>query len=280
MKVKTKKKIGSSVFFIIALVISVIAAVPFLWMISCSLQPSLVDIFKWPPKLIPLQPRWQNYLDAINKIHMVDLLKNTMVLVVCNVTLQVVSSTLVAYAFARFKAPGSKVLFYVLLSTMMLPWVVTLVPSYILFLRMDMVGTFLPLILPNMAGSAFFIFMLRQFIMALPRDLDEAARIDGCNSFSILVKILLPLCKPALATMIIFAFVSTWSDFVGPSIYLTKPSMQTLSIGLQYFRSTTSSMPWHLVMAAGTMVSLPVVLVFFFAQNAFTRGIVTSGIKG
>jgi multiple sugar transport system permease protein len=277
---KTKKTALKWLSFTAAAVIALVMAIPFFWMISCALQPGLADIFKWPPRLLPVPPVFGNFMEAIKSINMPLLFKNTMILVVCNVALQVISSILVAYGFARFKAPGSKALFYILLSTMMLPWVVTMVPAYVLFLKLDWVGTFLPLIVPSIGGSAFFIFMMRQFLLALPRDLDEAAKIDGCSNIGILFKILLPLCRPVLATMVIFAFINNWSDFVGPSIYLTRQSMQTLSIGLQYFRSTSSAMPWHLVMAASTLFSIPMILVFFFAQNAFTKGIVTTGIKG
>lgn len=280
MKAATAQHVKKNTSFIIALLISVVVAVPFLWMVSCSLQPSMSGIFDWPPRLIPPQPRLMNYVDAFLKINIPLLLKNTMILVVCTVTLQVTASIFVAYGFARFRAPGSSFLFYVLLATMMLPWVVTMVPAYIIFLKVGWVGTFLPLIAPSIGGNAFFVFMMRQFLMGIPRDLDEAAKIDGCSNMGILFKVLLPNCGPIIATMVIFAFNSTWSDFIGPSIYLTRPSMQTLSIGLQYFTSSMGATPWQLVMAASTIFAIPMIIVFFAFQNAFTKGIVTTGLKG
>ena len=200
--------------------------------------------------------------------------------VVGNLTLVTISTLIIAYGFARFDGVGKNVLFYIVMSTMMLPWVVTLVPSYVIFDRLGWVNTFLPLIIPAIGGSAFYIFMMRQFFMNIPRDLDEAATIDGCNSFMILFRILLPQMKPAIATMLILSFNGVWSDYIGPNLYLQKPALHTLSIGLNYFKSMSGgSMPWHIVMAACTLFSLPMALVMFFAQDAFTRGIVTSGLK-
>lgn len=276
---KTKKLIGKFLTYITAVLIALIIVLPFLWMIRCSLEPDANSIFKTPIKIIPDNLCFSNYIKAFNTIQMGSLFKNTMILVIGNMVLSTASSILIAYGFARFRAKYKDVLFYLLLSTMMLPWVVTMVPAYILFLKLGWVETFLPLIAPAIGGNAFYVFMLRQYLMGIPKELDEAAIIDGCSRFGILIKILLPQCKPILATMLIFSFSGIWSDYVGPSIYLSKPSMHTLSIGLEYFRSTNSVMPWHLVMAACTMFAIPMVLVMFFSQNAFTKGIVTSGLK-
>lgn len=278
--VRSKKRLSSAILYVFSILFCLIISIPFLWMVSCSLQTDFTSIFSWPPKLIPASPRFQNYLDAIKMINMPLLFKNTMIVVLCSMFLSIGASILVAYGFARFKAPGKEAFFVILLSTMMLPWVVTMVPGYIIFLKWHWVGTLLPLIIPNIGGSAFYIFLLRQFIMGIPHELDEAATIDGCGRMRILWSILIPQCKPVLATITIFSFTGLWSDFVGPSIYLTDPSMYTLSIGLQLFRSTQSSMPWNLVMAACLIFSLPMVVVLFAAQNAFTKGIVMSGIKG
>lgn len=274
-----RKHLKQPLMYLLAVLISVIVAIPFLWMLQCSLQPDTASIFHTPVKLLPKTFRLQNYFDAFQKIKMGRLLKNTMILVVSNMALSITSSVMIAYGFARFRARLKNVLFYLLLGTMMLPWVVTMVPAYIIFYKIGWVGTFLPLIAPSIGGNAFYIFMLRQYLMGIPRDFDEAATLDGCSRLGILIRILLPQCKPILATLVIFSFTGTWSDYVGPSIYLQKPSMQTLSIGLEYFRSMTSVMPWNLVMAACVMFSIPMILVMFFAQNAFTRGIVTSGLK-
>lgn len=276
---RRKQRLSSSAAFMVALVLSLIIIIPFAWMVISSLQPDSSSIFSKIPKL-PNPVRFKNYIDAINEINMLSLIWNTLILVFSNMFLSITASILVAYGFARFKVKERNVLFFILLSTMMLPWVVTLVPSYIIFNKLGWIGTRWPLILPSIGGNAFFIFLLRQYIMGIPVSLDEAATIDGCSKFGILTKIILPQCKPIIATLIVFSFTGTWSDYVGPRIYLaSSPKLQTLSIGLQYFQSTNSVMPWHLLMAACVIFSIPMVIVMFSAQNAFTSGIVTTGIK-
>lgn len=215
--VRRKNQIGRIIGFIVALSLSIILLIPFIWMILCSLQPDSFSIFL-PEPTLPKRLHFENYLNAIAEIEMVKLFTNTMILVVTNMVFSIVSSTLVAYGFARFKVKGSNVIFFILLSTMMLPWVVILVPQYILFNELGWVGTRLPLILPSLGGNAFFIFLLRQYIMGIPRSLDEAAEIDGCSKIGILFRIILPQCKPILATLVVFSFVGTWSDYVGPRI--------------------------------------------------------------
>ena len=272
------RAVGKWSLFTIALILSLILMLPFFYMVFCSLQPDNLTVISG--EFFPKAFQLRNYLDAVKEIKMFDLLKNTLVVVVGNLTLVTISTLIIAYGFARFDGVGKNVLFYIVMSTMMLPWVVTLVPSYVIFDRLGWVNTFLPLIIPAIGGSAFYIFMMRQFFMNIPRDLDEAATIGGCNSFMILFRILLPQMKPAIATMLILSFNGVWSDYIGPNLYLQKPALHTLSIGLNYFKSMSGgSMPWHIVMAACTLFSLPMALVMFFAQDAFTRGIVTSGLK-
>ena len=274
-RVKTVEKY---VLFLTELILSVILMIPFFYLLFCSIQPDNLTIISG--KFFPQAFQLKNFADAIEEIKMFDLLQNTLVIVIGNLSLVTVSTLIVSYGFARFQGVGKNVIFYIVMSTMMLPWVVTLVPSYVIFDRLGWVNTPLPLIIPAIGGSAFYIFMMRQFLMNIPRDLDEAATIDGCNSFMILFRILLPQMKPVIATMLILSFNGVWSDYIGPSLYLQKPSLHTLSIGLNYFKSMSGgSMPWHIVMAACLLFSLPMVLVMFFAQDAFTKGIVTSGLK-
>ncbi len=276
---KRKEMIYKSMRFFTALGIALITIIPFLWMVISSLQPNSSSLFYSPPRF-PNPIRFQNYIDAIKEIKMFSLIWNTLILVFANMFLSIGASIFVAYGFARFRIKERNILFFILLSTMMLPWVVTLVPSYIIFNKIGWIGTRWPLILPAIGGNAFFIFLLRQYIMGIPVSLDEAATIDGCNRLGILFKIILPQCKPIIATLIVFSFTGTWSDYVGPRIYLaSSPQLQTLSIGLQYFQSTNSVMPWHLLMAACVIFAIPMVVVMFSAQNALARGIVTSGIK-
>ncbi|NLA59150.1 MAG: carbohydrate ABC transporter permease, partial [Firmicutes bacterium] len=191
----------------------------------------------------------------------------------------ILSNSIVAYSFARLRWPGRDLLFAVLLSTIMLPQQVTMIPLFILFSKLNWVNTFLPLTVPAFFGSPFFIFLLRQFFMSIPIDLDEAARIDGCNGFMIYWKIILPISKPALATVAIFSFMWTWNDFMHPLIYLNKMERYTLSLGVVLFQ-TRYQVYWNLLMAISLLILLPCILMFFFAQKYFIQGIVATGLKG
>jgi ABC-type glycerol-3-phosphate transport system permease component len=195
---------------------------------------------------------------------------------------QVFSAALVAFGFARIKFPGKTPLFIILISTMMIPFQVTMIPTFLLFASLGWINTYLPLIVPAFfGGGAFFIFLLRQFFMTIPRDLDEAAIIDGCGSFGIFWRIMLPLSKPALTTVAVFSFIAHWNDFLGPLIYLNSPKMYTLAVGLSFFQSRfTGGTNFSLLMAASLIVLLPVLLVFFFSQRFFIEGITLTGIKG
>ncbi len=273
-------RIATTLQTVTAIFISLVLATPFIWMLVASFYPNSFDLFQDPPQW-PSVFRFQNYPDAIATISMFRLIWNTLIIVISNMVFSIVASILVAYGFARFRVKENSVLFFILLSTMMLPWVVTLVPSYIIYSKLGLVGTRWPLILPALGGNAFYIFLLRQYIMGIPQSLDEAAEMDGCSRLGILIRIILPQCKPILATLVVFSFVGSWSDYVGPRIYLaSNPSIQTLSVGLQYFQSTTSIMPWHLLMAACVIFTIPMVITMFISQNAFTEGIVTTGSKG
>lgn len=277
---KRRQQIITVVQTICAIGLSLVIAIPFIWMVIASFYPNSFDLFQNPPKL-PTVFRFKNYPDAVQTIEMFKLIWNTLIIVIANMVFSILASILVAYGFARFRVKENQTIFFILLATMMLPWVVTLVPSYIIYSRLGLVGTRWPLILPAIGGNAFFIFLLRQYILGIPQSLDEAAEMDGCSKLGILFKIILPQCKPILATLVVFSFVGSWSDYVGPRIYLaSNPSLQTLSVGLQYFQSTTSIMPWHLLMAACVIFTIPMVITMFISQNAFTEGIVTTGSKG
>ncbi len=274
-----REQAGRAICFLIALIVAVVFCLPFVYMLLCSFQPASADIFQWPPRLIPETFRFQNYADAFETMHFLRAFGNTVLLVVSVMTLNIVGSVLVAYGFARFEARLKSKLFGLLLSTMMLPWVITMIPSFAIYRYIGWIGTRLPLIVPAIGGSAFNIFMLRQFMLGIPRDLDEAATIDGCSSFGVLWRILLPNMLPVLATLVVFQFTSVWSDYVGPSIYLLDSDLHTLSLSLYNFQDSSGVMEWNKVMAGCVMFSLPMVLVLFLAQNAFVRGIVSSGLK-
>lgn len=279
LTMKQKRKIGAWISGTAAILIGLIFSIPFFWMIFCSFQETSSDVYSYPPK-IPNFLNFANFKFYLVETEFLNQLGNTLLLVVSNMVIGLVASILVAYGFARFRAKGKKVAFTLLLSTMMLPWVVTMVPAYMLFAKLNMIGTFWPLILPSIGGSAFNIFLLRQFFMSLPRDLDEAAKIDGCNSFQVLTKILLPNCGPIIATIVIFSFIGTWSDYVGPSIYILDESHFTLSLGLQFLKSSNFiAPPWHQLMAACVIYALPMVIVYICCQKAFVRGAVGSAIK-
>lgn len=257
---------------------SILIMIPVFWMVSSALKPNYA-IFVFPPQWIPNPIQWDNFVKAMTALPFATYFQNTMIIEVGTIVGTVLSCSIVAYGFARLNAPGRNFWFIVLLSTMMLPGVVTMIPVYLIFRQLGWVNTFLPLIVPNFFGSAFFIFLLRQFFMTIPRDFEEAARIDGANTWQILTQIMLPLAKPALATVTIFTFMGVWNDFMGPLIYLNKPETYTLALGLNFFKGQYTA-DWNMLMAASLVMMLPLVILFFVAQRAFIEGITLTGIKG
>lgn len=251
---------------------------PFFWLVSTSLK-DLDQIFTLPPIWIPEPLRWQNYPESLSYFPFLQQLTNTLVIAVSAVFLTVISSSLVAYSFSRLRWHGRDILFFAMLSTMMLPYQVTMIPLFIIFRSLGWVNTLLPLIVPTAFGVPFFIFLLRQFFLSLPRDLDDAATIDGCSEFGVLWRVILPLSKPALATVALFQFLGSWNDFIGPLIYLNDPSKYTLSLGIQVFVSTVG-VQWGWMMAVTTVLTVPVIVLFFFTQRTFIQGIALTGIKG
>ena len=251
---------------------------PLLWMISSSLKPEY-QILEVPPRLLPDPPRWQNYAEALTAMPFGRYALNTLAISLLTIVGHLLSCTVVAYAFARLRAPGRDALFLVVLATMMLPYPVTMVPLYILFKSLGWVDTFLPLTVPAFFGSPFYIFLLRQFFLTIPPDIEDAARIDGAGAAQVIFFVMLPLALPALATVTIFTFQATWNDFLPPLLYLQNPQHYTVTLGLQFFRSTYTT-SWAYLMAASLAVVLPVVLVFLVGQRLFISGIVTAGVKG
>lgn len=277
---KKAKRFGlNAVCFVLALKVSVFMGLPFLYMVLISLLPDSNMIFTNPPTFFGGSLNFQNFIDAWKRIDMGKLLLTTLLLVVSSMGIGILASIFVAYGFSRFKNKFSNFFFIILLSTMMIPWVVTMIPSYALFESLGWIGTRLPLIIPWIGGSAFNVFMIKQFMDDIPKDLDEASKIDGANTFTTLFRILLPQIKPCLATLLIYSFINSWCDYIGPSIYLQNPDTYTLSLGMQMFFSSTGAANWTHVMAASLLFSIPMVLVLIFAQKAFVRGIVSSGLK-
>ncbi len=275
---KRNERITRSSLMVVMVGMGLAFALPFYWLISTSLK-SDAQLFVFPPVMIPSPVMWENFALAMTKIPFLMYFKNTMVIVGSTVLGVVISSSLVAYAFARMEWPGKNVWFGVLLATMMIPFPVTMVPMYLVFKNFGWINTFLPLIIPSFFGNAFYIFLLRQFFMTIPHSLSDAARIDGCSEFRIYWNIILPLVKPALLTVGIFQFQASWNDFMGPLIYLNSDKMYTLALGIQQFQGIYNSQ-WQLLMAASTIMTLPIVIMFFVAQRYFIQGIVMTGIKG
>jgi multiple sugar transport system permease protein len=251
--------------------------IPFIWMVSTSLKP-LTQVFTFPPEWIPKPVKWSNYIDAMNYIPFFTYLKNTTIITVVSTVGAVLSCPIVAYSFAKLKWPGRNILFIITIGVMMIPGQVTMIPLFLLFEKLGLVGTPYPLIIPAFFGIPFYIFLLRQFFMGLPDSLREAAKIDGASEFRIYWQIMLPLAKPAVLAVGLFQFMASWTDFIGPLLYLTDSVQYTLSLGLQQFQSQKGS-EWGLMMAVSTMMTIPVILLFFFLQKTFIKGITFSGIK-
>lgn len=250
---------------------------PLYWMIASSLKVEY-EVFAQPPVWWPIPPRWQNYIEALTQLPFDRYALNTLIIAIGAVIGHVFSCTLVAYGFARLRAPGKRALFIVLLATLMLPYPVVMIPQYIIFSELEWVNTFKPLIVPTFFGNAFFIFLLRQFFMQIPIELEDAARIDGANIVQIIWYVLLPIARPAIATVAIFTFQFAWNDFLAPLIFLQDQSHYTLMLGLSFFRSSFE-VNWAYLMAASLSVAAPVIVLFFFAQRAFVEGISLGGVK-
>lgn len=257
---------------------ALIFMLPFLWMISTSLKPS-TQIFIYPIQWIPKPVVWRNYIDALRSAPFEIYYLNTVIITALTVTGTVISSVLSAYGFARLNFKGKDFFFLLILSAMMLPNQVTVIPQFIMFKFLGWLNTFLPLTVPSFFGPPFFIFLLRQYMLTLPRELDDAALIDGCSKFQVLMLILLPLLKPAIFTMTILTFLGSWNDFFGPLIYLSDMKKYTVTLGLTLFRGEFTTY-WNWLMAASVVAILPCLLIFMLAQRYFIQGIALTGLKG
>jgi multiple sugar transport system permease protein len=255
-----------------------IFALPLIWMISSSLKSSNM-IFQVPPQWIPNPVQWSNYPESLQYIQFLKYLRNTLIIAIPGTLGAVVSAALAGYGFSRVHWPGRNILFICLIATMILPYSVTMIPVFIIFRKLNWVGTFLPLIVPPFLGSAFNIFLVRQFMMSIPEEMLEAARIDGATEFQIFVTLMLPLCTPVLAVIGLFHFIGSWSDYLGPLLYLRNQEMYTLAIGLTSFLGGHMER-WELLMAASVVTVSPIIILFFFTQRTFIEGITLTGMKG
>lgn len=259
---------------------TLVIMVPFFWMLSTALKER-GDVYLYPPVWIPNPPQWHNFSDALDIIPFWTFARNSAIVVGGVMIGTLLSCSFTAYGFARLRAPGRDFIFILILATLMLPTVVTLVPTYIAFNKIGWINSFRPLIVPAFFGNPFFIFLLRQFYLSIPKDLEESARLDGASNFRIWWSIMVPLSKPALATVAVFTFFTTYNDFFGPLIYLNDQSKQTIAVALSYFGGSPQGGPqMHLLMAMAALATIPSLVIFLIAQRYFVRSIVTTGIKG
>jgi len=285
-KLTVKGRASKALVYCLLVAGSAVFLFPLMWMISTSLKP-IEETMRLPPQWIPSTFRWVNYWDAVtyqsDKLGYIPFLRygmNTMYLAILGVSGTVLANAFIAYGFARIRWPGRDVFFAITLATMMIPFPVLMVALFSIFKHLGWVGSFRPLWVPAWFGSAFNIFLLRQFFLTIPQELCDAARIDGCSELGIFRHVVLPLSKPALAVVALFHFMYVWNDFLGPLIYLTHQESFTLSLGLQVYQSQHGGTPWNMLMAAATIIVLPIIVVFFFTQRTFIQGIRLTGLKG
>ncbi len=275
---RTRRQVGRILQYALLTIAAAVMIVPFYWMVISSLKNN-AEIFAQPIQWIPNPIRWENYRNAWSYpgFNFVRLLWNSLYYAGLTMLGTVISSALVGYGLAMFRFPGRNTLFGITIATLIIPPVVTFIPVYVLFQKMGLLGTYAPLILPAFVGNAFWIFMMRQFFLGLPRELLDAGRMDGANEFRIFWQIMLPLVQPALIVVAVFTLLGTWNDFFGPLIYLSDPDKYPLSLGLYSFRAQRST-EWAMLMAASVLVTLPVIVLFAFGQRYFMTGIKTTGL--
>jgi multiple sugar transport system permease protein len=269
------------ILHVVLVVVSLAFLVPILWMVITSLKTH-TQVFTWPPIIIPQPLQWVNYPQALKVSNFGRYFLNTVFLSFWVILGNLVSCCLVAYGFSRIEWKGRDIIFVIVLATLILPDQVTLVPLFIIFKKLNLVGGgykgYLPLILPAWFGRAYFIFMMRQFFMGIPRELSDAARIDGCGDLGILWRIIIPLSRPALIAVSLFTLINTWGDFLSPMVYIREPQFYTISVGLSNFQDRYMTQ-WNQLMAASAMMTVPVLVVFIVAQKQFVQGISLTGLK-
>ncbi len=270
-----RRRMSRLIALVLLIVFSIVFAIPFLWMILTSLK-SLEEVYQ--RTVLPQSLHFENYLLALTQIPFLRYTWNTIVITVLCVLGTVVSSSMVAYSMSKVKWRGKKYLFPIIVGTMMIPYQVTLIPLYMIWNKLGLIGTIAPLVVPAFFGGPYYIFLLRQFFKTIPDSLLEAATIDGAGELRVFLQIMIPLCKPALASVAIFTFLGTWSDFMGPMLYLNSQDSYTLSIGLQAFLQQ-HYVQWGILMAASAIFTIPIIILFFFAQKYFIEGITVTGMK-
>lgn len=276
-------RIADTMWYILMSAVVLLFFFPFFWTVSSSLKNPW-ELFNFPPTMFPQVPQWVNYVRVFEKVPFLRWTGNTVTVVVLSTMGTLLSAAMAAFAFARSEFRGKHFIFLVTLATMMLPAQVTLIPQFVLFHLLDWIDTLKPLWAPSwFGGGAFAIFLLRQFMMTVPKELDESAIIDGASYYRIFWAIILPLCKPAMATLAVVSVISNWNSFLTPLIYLSSEEKLTIAVGLSYFRYVPEiggAPLQHLMMAASVLSTLPLIILFFSAQKYFVRGVVLTGLKG
>jgi ABC-type glycerol-3-phosphate transport system permease component len=275
---KVRRRLWNLILHIIMIGLGITFLVPLAWVASTALKmPG--QVFITPIEWIPETPRWGNYIEVFQRLPFARFIFNSFFVTIMGTVGAVFSAMTVAYGLSRINWPGRDFLFAVLIATLMLPGIVTLIPVFIIFTKINWVGTFYPLWVPAWLGMAFYIFLMRQYMLTLPIELDEAAKMDGASNFRILWQIIAPLCGPAIITVAIFSFLYHYNDFINPLIYLSKNEMFTLPLGLLWFQGRFGNF-WHLVMAASMITISPVIILFFIAQRYFVQGMQFAGLAG
>ncbi|MEH7306769.1 carbohydrate ABC transporter permease [Neobacillus drentensis] len=277
MSRSTKKKIGNTITYLFLLLLSLLVLIPFFWMISSSLKQDN-QVFSVPIQWIPTKPQWNNFVEIWHQIPLLTFFKNTMFLSVVVTFIQVLTSSFAAYGFSKMRFKGRNALFLAYIGTIAVPWQAYMIPQFIMMREVHLTDTLWSLVLLQ-AFSAFGVFLMRQFYMSIPEELSEAARVDGLNEYGIYFKIILPLSKPALTTLIVLTFVNTWNDYMGPFIYLNSTEVKTIQLGLRMF-VTLYDAQYALIMAASLVSIVPITIIFIFAQRYIIEGIATTGMKG
>ncbi len=287
--IRFRRGAGKLITYVLLFTFSLLVFVPFAFMLSTSLK-TVDQLYVWPIQWIPDPVRWSNYVEAFQALSSIApgltfwrIMANTLFITLLAMTAELIAVTLVAYGFARFRFPGRNVLFLIMLATMMLPSIITLIPTFLIWRSLELIDTYDPLVQAAwFGGGAWAVFLLRQFIMTIPREMDEAAILDGANTFQIYRRIMLPLIKPALLALAVLIFQGNWNNFMGPLIYLNTTVQFPIVVALKFFQESLSkeAPKWHYMMAMSTVMAAPILLLFFTAQRYFIEGLTVGGVKG
>jgi ABC-type glycerol-3-phosphate transport system permease component len=282
-EVLVKRIIAGLFTYGLLILLSAFILMPLGWMLTAALKPDLTPVFTQPPEWFPTKHwHWENFVRVMvsPSVPMLRYVANTLTIVIGNIIGTLVSCSLVAFAFARLRFRGSNFLFYILIITMLIPWQALMVPQFLMFFKMGWYGTYLPLIIPSFGGSSFFIFLIRQYMRTIPKDLDDAARVDGMNLWQIYFWVVLPLSVPVLTVCAVFVFLGSWNDLLGPLIYLDTNSKFTVAIGLANMAQRAGNAQWNLLMAGNLISIIPMIITYFLLQKQLIGGIASVGLKG